>query len=75
MKNWNYFFSSKICSFDEILEFSVSNHISDIEEVDGDYEITKLENFHIALDSLEKKYGLPKASSLEEIKRNFKNTK
>ena len=59
-------FSSKICSFDEIFEFSVSNHINDIEEVDGYYEIiTKLENFHMALDSLEKKYGLPKASSLE----------
>ena len=69
-------FSKEICTFEEMFEFSLTSNVSEVEEIDNNYEIkTTLENYHIASDLLEKKFGIPKSSSLDWRPKELLNIK
>ncbi len=59
-------YPKKIESFDKFFDFSASLNVKDILENDDFYEvITDPEFFHDVISNLEKKYSLPKFSSIE----------
>ena len=59
-------FSNEIDSFENFFEFSASLNVEDIIDNKETYEIvTNLELFHNTIAKLEKKYSLPKFSSIE----------
>ncbi|MBH43780.1 MAG: YebC/PmpR family DNA-binding transcriptional regulator [Rickettsiales bacterium] len=59
-------YPKSIDSFESLFEFSSTLSVLDLNENDGIYEIeTSLQTFHDILENFEKKYDIPKSSSLE----------
>ena len=59
-------YSNSVDSFDNFFEFCLSIEVEDIQELDELYEIIiTSELFHVSLEKLEKKFGMPKFSNLE----------
>ena len=57
---------NSVDSFDNFFEFCLSIEVEDIQELDELYEIIiTSELFHVSLEKLEKKFGMPKFSNLE----------
>lgn len=59
-------YSNDIDNFDNFFEFCASHNVEDVIENDASFDvITTLQTFHDVIINLEKKYSLPKLSSIE----------
>ena len=59
-------YSQKVDDFESFFEFCATQNVDDIQENEDSYDVlTTLESFHNVIEYLEKKYSLPKLSSIE----------